>query len=130
MKSLIYLLHGFIFAFGSSVILYGSVVGVNIFVPPTDVINPIIFSIVAFALFVLVGYFLTRSLETAGLIATFLVLGFFYLWSIFLMIGFAALVGLLLIKIILKRAESTDTHLVLNAISVAVVGYYLFNFIF
>lgn len=74
MKSLTYLLHGFVFSFGSAIILYATIVDMNVFVSPADVIPPSIFSIVVFFLFVLVAYLLTRSLEAAGLIASFLVL--------------------------------------------------------
>jgi len=129
MKSLTYLLHGFIFAFGSAVILYGSIIDVNVFVSPVDVIPPTIFSVLVFFLFVLIAYLLTRSLEAAGLIASLLVLGFFHLWSVFLVIIITTLASLLIIKVILKRASYADIHLVLNAISIAVVGYYLFRFI-
>jgi len=129
MKSLTYLLHGFIFAFGSAVILYGTIIDVNVFVSPVDVIPPTIFSVLVFFLFVLIAYLLTRSLEAAGLIASLLVLGFFHLWSVFLVIIITTLASLLIIKVILKRASYADIHLVLNAISIAVVGYYLFRFI-
>lgn len=129
MKSLPYLIHGFVFAFGSAIILYGSVLEVNVFVPPTDVIPPILFSVVTFFLFVLLAYLLTRNLESAGLIASLLVLGFFHLWSVFLAILIITLVGILAIRILFKRLRYADIHFVLNAISIALVGFYLFRFI-
>ena len=129
MKSLTYLLHGFVFALGGAIILYGVVTNLNALIHPADVLPSILFSIVAFFVFVLVAYWLTRSLESAGLIATFLILGFFYLWSIFLAVIVIALVSLLAIRFVLKRVRYTDAHLVLNAISIAIVGYYLFRFI-
>jgi len=129
MKSLGYLMHGFIFAFGSAVILYESVINLNVLIHPADVIPPTIFSVFAFILFVLFAYLLTRSLDAAGLIATLLVLGFFHLWPVFLAVVVIALTSLLLIKLLFKRLGYADAHLVLNAISVAVVGYYLFGFI-
>jgi hypothetical protein len=129
MKSLNYVLHGFVFAFGSAIILYSVVTNLNALIHPADVLSPILFSILAFVLFVLVGYGLTRSLESAGLIATFLVLGFFYLWSVFLAVILIALVSLLAFKLVFKRVRNADTHVVLNAISIAVVGYYLIRFI-
>jgi hypothetical protein len=129
MKSLTYLMHGFVFALGSAVILYGAVINLNVLIHPADVIPPTVFSVFAFFFFVLVAYFLTRSLDAAGLIASLLVLGFFYLWSVFLAVIIITFIGLLLIKIFFKKVGYADTHLVLNAISVAVVGYYLFVFI-
>jgi len=129
MKSLTYLMHGFVFAFGSAVILYGTIVDVDVFVSPRDVIHPILFSVFAFFVFVLVAYLLTRSLEAAGLIASLLVLGFFYLWSVFVAVIIITFVGLLAVRILLKRVRATDTHLVLNAISIAIVGYYIFRFV-
>jgi hypothetical protein len=122
-------MHGFILAFGSAVVLYGTIIDMNVFVSPTEVISPTVFSVGAFLLFVLVGYLLTRSLESAGLIASLLVLSFLYLWSVFVVVILVTLISLLLIKIFLKRVGYADTHLVLNAISIAVVGYYLFSFI-
>ena len=122
-------MHGFVFALGSAVILYGAIENVDIFIPPGHVIPPTVFSIFAFFLFVLLGYLLTRSLEATGLIASFLVLGFLYLWSVFILIISIALVSLLLIKILFKRVRYVDAHLIFNAISLAVVGFYLFQFI-
>ncbi|NJC97791.1 MAG: hypothetical protein FIB03_15890 [Anaerolineae bacterium] len=129
MKSVTYLLHGFVFAFGSAIILYGSIVDVNVFVSPVDIIPPIIFSIVSFFLFVLIAYLLTRNLEAAGLIASLFILGVFYLWTVFLAVLIIAIVSLFAIKIVLKKVRYADAHLVLNAISLAVVGYYLIRFI-
>ena len=106
MKSLTYLMHGFVFAFGSAIILYGAVIDLNVLIHPADVIPPTIFSVFAFFLFVLVAYWLTRSLDAAGLIASLLVLGFFHLWSVFLMVIIITLIGLLLIKIIFKRWDT------------------------
>jgi hypothetical protein len=123
------LIHGFVFAFGSAIILYGSIVDVDIFVPPIDVIPPVIFSLAAFFLLLLIAYLLTRNLESAGLIASLLVLGFFYLWSVFLAILLISVAALLLIKRFFKGLRYSDTHFVLNAISLAVVGFYLFRFI-
>ena len=129
MKSLAYLIHGFVFAFGSAIILYAAIDGVNIFVSPRDVVSPILFSVLAFFLFVLVAYLATRMLEAAGLIASLLVLGFFYLWSVFLAVILLTLIGLLAIRVLYKRFRYADIHLVLNAISVAIVGYYIFQFV-
>ncbi|MBN2118145.1 MAG: hypothetical protein JW730_16340 [Anaerolineales bacterium] len=129
MKPLTYLMHGFVFAFGSAIILYGAVIDLNVLIHPADVIPPTIFSVFSFFLFVLVAYWLTRSLEAAGLIASLLVLGFFHLWSVFLMVIIITLIGLLSIRIIFKRVGYADIHLVLNAVSLAVVGYYLFLFV-
>ncbi len=129
MKSLTYLMHGFVFAFGSAIILYGAVINLNVLIHPADVIPPTIFSVLAFLFFVLVAYLLTRSLDAASLIASLLILGFFHLWSVFLAVIIITLTGLLAIKILFKKVRNIDTHLVLNAISIAVVGYYLFRFI-
>jgi hypothetical protein len=123
-------MHGFVFSFGSAIILYGSITDVNIFIHPLDVMPAIVFSVIAFFLFVLVAYLLTRSLETAGLIVSLFVLGFFYLWLHFLMIIIATVMCLLIIRMFVKKkVGSVHAHLALNTISVAIVGYYLFGFI-
>lgn len=129
MKSLMYLTHGFIFASGSAIILYGAVENLDDLIHPVDVFPPTIFSIIVFFLFTLLAYLLTRSLDSAGLIASLLVLGFFHLWSVFVAVLIIALTALLSIRLLLKRVGYADTHMVLNTISVALVGYYLFRFI-
>lgn len=73
MKKLTYLLHGLLFASGSAVIIYVTKSDSIIYIPPSDIIYPIIFSVVVFLLVVLIGYLLARSLEAAGLMASFLV---------------------------------------------------------
>jgi hypothetical protein len=128
MKSLTYLLHGFIFALGSAIILYGTIVDVDVFVSPKDVLAPTLFALLAFVLFVLVAYWFTRSLEAAGLIASLFVLGLFHLWSVFLAVMLITFVSLFAIKILFKRVRSTDMHLTFNAISVAIVGFYVVRF--
>jgi hypothetical protein len=129
MKALMYLTHGFVFAAGSGIILYGAVDNLDDLIHPADVLLPTIFAIIAFILFTLIAYLLTRSLDSAGLIASLLVLGFFHLWSVFLAVLVIALTTLLSIRLLLKRVRYADTHMVLNTISVAIVGYYLFRFI-
>ncbi|MCX6035522.1 MAG: hypothetical protein NTV38_11200 [Chloroflexi bacterium] len=129
MKKLTYLFHGFLFAAGSAVILYVTNSDSIIDIPPSDVLYPTIFSVVVFLLITLIGYLLTRNLEAAGLIASFLVLGFFYIWPIFVGILISTLISLLLIKLIIKRVGFGNTTLILNAISIVVVCYYLFQFI-
>ena len=114
MKSLTYLLHGSIFAFGSAIILYGVVNNLNTLIHPADILPPILFSILSFFAFVVLAYWLTHSLESAGLIASLLVLGLFHLWSVFLTVLAVALISLLVIKIRFKRIRSTDIHLVLT----------------
>jgi hypothetical protein len=128
MKRLTYLLHGFLFAAAGAMIIYVSKGDAILFISPADILIPTILSVTAFFLFILFSYLLTRKLEASGLIASFLVLGFFYLWPVFLAILIIALVSLLLIKLILKKAGFVSTHLVLNAISIGVVGLYLFQF--
>lgn len=128
MNKLKYLLHGFVLAVGSSVIVYVSKSDSIIFIDPADILPPIIFSIVTFLFFLLIGYLISRRLEAAGLIASLLVLGFFYIWPVFVLIITIALLSLLLIKIIRKKAGFSTVHLILNAISIVVVGYYLFQF--
>ena len=129
MKQLTYILHGFVLAAGSAIILYATIIDLELFIPPAAVIPSIIFSVLAFAFFFLIAYLLTRSLESAGVIASLIVLGLLHLWSVFLTILIVTLASLLLIKILFKRVRPADTHMVLNVISIAVVGYYLFRFL-
>ena len=128
MKSLSYFVHGFVFALGGPIILYGVVDNLNVLIHPADVLPPIVFSICAFSLFVLLAYALTRSLDSAGLIASIMVLGFFHLWSIFWAVIIITSIALLAVKILFKKVRSADSHRVLNAVSIALVGFYLFRF--
>jgi len=129
MNKLTFFIHGFLFSAGSAVIIYVVKSDSIFYDPPSNILYPTLFSIVVFLLFVLLGYLLTSNLKAAGLIASFFVLGFFYLWPVFLWILITILVSLLLIKIIYKKVGFSKTHLVMNAISISVVGFYLFQFI-
>ena len=125
---LTYLLHGFLFAVGNVVVLYMASDS-TVYTSPSDMLYPAIISAIVFLLFVMCGYLLTSNLKFAGLIATSLVLGFFYLWPIFVVITISSLVSLLLFKIIFKKIGFGTAHLVLNAMSITVVGYYFIRFI-
>lgn len=129
MKRMFYLFHGLIFSSGTAIILYVKLSDAIVYYPPKDIIYPTIFSILGYTLFVFIGFLISKNLRSAGLAATMLVLGFFYLWDIFLVIIIIAPISLLVIKIILNRVGYNEAHLVLNTISIAVVGYYLFQFI-
>lgn len=129
LKSLSYLAHGFVLAIGSPIILYGVVDNLNVLIHPADVLPPIVFSICVYGLFVLLAYVLTRSLDSAGLIASILVLGVFHLWSIFLAVVIITSITLVAINILFKKVRYSDTHRVLNAVSIALVGFYLIRFV-
>ncbi len=128
MKKLLYLLHGFVFAAGSSIIIYVFKKDTIVYIPPSDVLPPIIFSVILFLLFVLLGYLLTHNLETAGLFASLLIMGFLIFWPVFVLIIFIALLCLLSIKLIYKRVKYGDVHNVLNVIGIVVIGYYIIHF--
>lgn len=128
LKSLSYLMHGFVFALGSPIVLYGVVENLNVLIHPADVLPPILFSIFAYGIFVLLAYLLTRNLDSTGLIASILVLGFFHLWTIFLAVIIITSVTLFSIKILFKKVRPADIHRVLNAVSIALIGFYLFRF--
>lgn len=129
LKLLFYLFHGFVFALGSALILYCTIVDVNIFVPPTDILAPTIVSLLLFFLFVLIAFLFSHDLETSGLIASLLILGFLFNWLIFLVTIIATIISVLSIKMIFKKVRLESVHLSLNAISIAIVGYFLIRFI-
>jgi hypothetical protein len=126
MKKLSYGLHGFLFAAGCAVNLYMASDAV-LYNPPSVLALPLLFSVVVFLLFLLIGYVSTRRLEVAGLIASLFILGFFYLWPIFLLVVTSTLVCLLVFRILFKKVKLNHVHMVLNTISIAVVGFYLFQ---
>ena len=128
MKKLSPFLHGFIFAAGCPIIVYVAKPDNVIFISPYFVIRPAICAIGAYLLFIAIALLLTRDAEYAGMIASLLVLGFFYLWPVFAAILLLALFAVLVIRVILKRIRLRDANLVLNAISIALVGYYFFEF--
>jgi len=128
MKTISALLHGFFFSAGCVLILYVTNPDVFIYVPPSNIIPPLVFSIAVYLLFVLIFSFILRNVEIAGLIATLLVLGLLYLWSFFIAIIVTALLSILIVRLFRKKVRYSDVHLILNMISVAVFGFYLFQF--
>ncbi len=129
MKKLTYILHGLLFSAGSAVIIYVIKNNALIFIPPSRVILPTILSVALYFLILLVCYLLTRSLGASGLIASFVILGFFYMWPVFQAIMVVALVSLLVMLIVYRKLRMGNVHLVLNALSIGVFGYYLFQFV-
>jgi hypothetical protein len=128
MKKLLYLLHGFVFAVGSSIIIYVFKKDTIVYIPPSDVLPPILFSVILFTLFVLLSYLLTHKLETAGLIGSLLIMGFLVFWPVFVFIIIFSLLCLLVIQVIYKRVKYNDVHNVLNVVGLVVIGYYLIQF--
>ena len=105
MKTISALLHGFFFSVGCVLILYVTNPDVFIYVPPSNIIPPLVFSIAVYLLFVLIFSFILRNVEIAGLIATLLVLGLLYLWSFFIAIIVTALLSILIVRLFRKRSD-------------------------
>lgn len=112
MKKFLYLTHGFVLSIGSSIIIYVFKRDTIVYVPPSDVLPPIIFSVILFFLFVHLGYLSTHKLKTAGLIASLLIMGFLIFWPVFAVIVLTTLMCLLLVKIILKRVNYDHAHFI------------------
>ena len=85
-------------------IIYASKGDARLFISPSAVLIPTGLSVAIYFLHVFVGYLLTRKLKAAGLIASFLVLGLFYIWGILIAILIIFFISLLLIKLIIKKA--------------------------
>ena len=129
MKKTKYLLHGFFFALSSAIIIYVSNSASIINIHPLDIIYPTIFALIVYLLFLLIGYLISRSLETAGLFASILVLGLFYIWPVFTAILIIYLISFLLIKILFKKIKFLKMYFILNIISVILFGIILVLFI-
>lgn len=129
MKSINYLLHGFILAFGSAIIIYVFKLGVNIYISPRELIPPTIFTITIYFIFILIIYLLSHDLNIAGLITSILILGFFYIWKIFLVIVLSISLTYLVLKKLRKNIGFNDLHLIANVISLTVIGYFVFQLI-
>jgi hypothetical protein len=128
MKTISALLHGFFFSIGCVLILYVTNPDVFIYVPPANIIPPLIFSVAIYLLFVLIFSLFLRNIEIAGLIATLLVLGMLYLWPFFVAIIVTTLLSILIVWLFRKKIKFGDVHLILNVISAAVFGFYLYQF--
>jgi hypothetical protein len=128
MKTINALLNGFFFSVGCVLILYVTNRDVFIYVPPSNIIPPLIFSIVIYLLFVLIISFFLRDVEVAGLIATLFVLGLLYLWPFFVAIIVTTLLSILIVRLFRKKVRYSDVHLILNVISIAIFGFYLYQF--
>lgn len=128
MKKVFHLAHGLFFTLGSAMVIY-MVSDAVIYMPRRDVLLPTLFACLAYGLFLGLAALLTRQLETASLIATFFVLGFLYTWSLFMVILVGALLCIGILTLRMKRFRLKTIHLALNALAVAVVGYYGVRFL-
>jgi hypothetical protein len=123
------LINGIVFAAGSALIVYVTKSDSIIFIQPLSIYPNVIFSVVAFLLLALACYLFTRRLDVASLMASFLVLGLFYLLPLFIAIGVILLASLVSVRVIRHKVRFRDAHLVLNVVSIAIVCYYLVRFI-
>lgn len=122
-------LYGLLFAAVSPIILYVVNQDNRIYVSPFDVINSLLFSLALYLVLFSLACFLTRRVETAGLIATILVLGFLYLWPLFVIIVIVMLLIVVLVKIIWKTIKTSVVLFLINALCVVFVGFYVAQFI-
>lgn len=127
-KIFVCLLHGGMLSVASPVILYVVNPDARIYIPPFDIYRSILFSFVLYLGFCALAYLVTRDIAWAGLTAALLVLGFLYLWLIFLIIVVCWLCALGIVRLIRKRVNLMDAHYLLNFLAIILAGFYLFEF--
>jgi len=129
MKRLLYVVHGFLFAAIAPIIHYMMIAGDRVYESPGRLVQPIILAVVLYLILIASAAIVFRNLENAGVLASLLVLAFFYLWPIFDSVLIALVVGAVLLGLVARRFEMLHIHLVLDVCSVLLTGYYLFLFL-
>jgi hypothetical protein len=123
-----YYIHGITLAVACPIILYGHAIPKTEF-PPASVIQPALISLVFYGLVCGAAFLLLRNASASALIGSIVILGVLYQWPIFVLIISATLAGCLILFFIKKRVGFQVVHLMLTAISVTVVGFFLVQFI-
>jgi hypothetical protein len=129
MKQIVYLLHGAILAGGAAVVYYLGGVSTIQQVSPLTIFPAILVSIAVESGVALLIFALLRKPAYAGLIVTLLVLGLAYQWPVFIFISAATVAGLFIFWMVRRKISWDDLHLVLNLVSVLVVGFFVIQFI-
>lgn len=129
MKRILYFIHGFLFAAVAPLIHYMLIAGDRIYESPGRLVQPILSAVVLYLILTAVAFLVFRKMESAGVLASLLILAFFILWPIFDTILIALVVGSVLLGLAARKFEMLHIHLVLSVSSILLTGYYLFLFI-
>lgn len=123
LKKIIYYLHGAAFSAFASMAIYVTFQDANIYSSPDAISRATIFSILIYVLLALAIYALTRDHETAGFVATMLVLGLMYIWRTFLLVAFAAVLAWVALAFVGKKFKLSQLHISMAVISIALSIY-------
>ena len=125
-RKLTYMLHGFVFALGSVVVIYAPSI---VFFPPSDIAIPSAVLMIAFGLLFIFSYSLTHRASLAGIMTTLFVLALFYHWILNALAVGLILGSLLILGIIRRRISLDDLHAVSCVVSVLLVGFFFYQFL-
>jgi len=123
------LLHPILFAACSAIIMYVEKADASALIPPQDVILPTLFALTCSLLLALSGAILTRKAETAALIASLFVLGFFHLWPIYLATICIVGLGAFLVWMLRRKIRLMEVNLILTMVSLFILSYYLYRYL-
>lgn len=129
MKRLLYFVHGFLFAAIAPLIHYMLIAGDRVYEAPSRLIQPVLVAVLLYLILTVTAFIVFRRMESAGILASLLILAFFILWPIFDAILIALVVGTVLLGLVSRRFQLLHIHLVLGISSVLLAGYYVFLFI-
>ncbi len=127
MKRNLYFLHGIVLAIGCPIILYGHPIPSGEFAP-TSIIQPSLLSVCLYIIVCGVTFIILRNANACGLIGSIAILGILYPWPIFVFILSALSIGISIQYIRRKKIGFGDIHLLMNMISILVVGYFVGQF--
>ncbi len=123
------ILHPFLLAAISGVILFVSMTNTGLYISPRDVLDPTLWAVVISLIIYLLAWLLTRDSKPAALITSLLVLGLVHLWYIFLAVIIITLFSMLIFKLVLKKISLQHVNTSLAIISLFLTGFYLTRFV-
>jgi hypothetical protein len=127
MKRKLILLHGIVLAIGCPIILYGHPIPSGEFAP-ANIIQPSLFSVCLYIIVYGGTFIIIRNANACALIGSIAILGILYPWPIFVFIFSVLLIGISIQYIRRKKINFGDIHLLMNMISILVVGYFVVQF--
>lgn len=129
MKRLLYFIHGILFTAVAPLIHYMLIAGDRVYESPRRLVQPVLVAVLLYLILTAIAFIVFRRMESAGILASLLILAFFFLWPIFDAILIALVVGAVLLGLVSRKFQLLHIHLVLGVCSVLLAGYYVFLFI-
>lgn len=127
-KNIKYLLHIFVLTVGSALVSYKLYLLSRVFFQYSEMFPLLLLLIICSLLLFFFSYILTRQVSRAGLLTTIFVLGLYFNWIVYLLIVGCSLLGILISAIVERKTSLDRVHIILNLVSILVVGYFSVGF--